>query len=1755
MPSSRYLKLAQTFMFATLAIMCGFEQLYAKAAIQHSETDPSSGLNRTVVYSAPISFEPNQGQASSAFHYVAHEPGLGMGLAADGIHFAMSKDRQPVSVQFIGSDKDVALSAEDPQPGKVNYLRGADPNKWQTNIPTFARVRYHELYPGIDLVFYGNGRRVEHDFVLSPGSNPREVQFKIIGARKIHVDRSGDLVLESHQATLRFNRPIAYQNKGSRKTAVTANYRVRGTRVSFQIGDYDRSLPLVVDPVLTYATYLGGSTSESNSFIAIDALGSAYVSGMTWSADFPTTGAAAYRNCNCSANYPSDLFVTKFSADGSALVYSTYLGGSDYDQTFGIAVDSAGRAIVVGRTSSQDFPLIPSGQTFPEGGGGNRTHGFIATLNATGTALAYSHLFGGSYDDLATAVAVDSHNNVYVGGLTDSTDFSVTPGTMSSGASGYPISNIAVRKYDTTGAVSLSVIVPANGLSSDPWANHFTVNGIAGDTNGNIYLAGSATNGFPTTASSFQPTLAATPNSQNTNAYVAKMANDGARFTYATYIGGRGPDTVAGLAVDANGNAYAAGFATSSNFPTTPGSFQPTMPGSGTPCCMPFVTKLNAAGSQLLYSTFLSSSSPSFLGYTNIAGIGIDSSGDAYVAGDTNSGGWPLVNPIQSVPATGGSTNPTPRTAFVSELDPNGATLLFSTYLSGSNGDNASGIVVDGSGTPYITGTTFDQDFPVTAQAYQKTVVPPPANTQPGHIFVAKLNLSTPAGAVCFSSAPLYFGNVALGSSANSAETITNCGNGPLNIASITVTGNGNSDFSQTNTCSATLQPTSTCKVTVTFSPTATIVYGSSISESATLTVTSNASIGTSKLPVSGTAAEPLVQVMQTPIYPQLIGTTAPTSAVVGIENSGSAELKVSSATLSQTSTDFKIVSNYCTTLPLGVVYPGQNCGIQISFTPTQAGTRTATLTVTDNAPDSPQVISLSGEGLASYPVPTINFITPQGVAAGSADTPLAIAGSNFFPNSVIRINGVDHTTSYFSNGMLNTTIAASEIGKMSENAVTVFTPSSAAGTDGGTSNSVPLIAYLSVPISAADLVFDPYTRLLWASIPSEGRSNQNMIVSIDPTTGAVGTPSPIGNEPWAEALSDDGQFLYVGLRGDYAIQRVKLSSVNKDIKIPLPIWQFLSAPEYPFDIKVVPGSPHSVAVSMFVQASPPYGGVAVFDDSTMRGSIINENPDIFEVSNIAFLRDPSKLYGVNNGGLSSGFYVIDLGANGISKNSLVTVSAQFYTPFVSDGNFFYTGSSTVLDATGGAIANYNNPLYPSAVVPDSPLGRTYFLNSNSTVAAYSQTSQQEVGTLNFGDSFNASGLTRWGSDGFAMRIFNNNSSISQIDQILLFRSSLAHPSPGPNPVPAVTSVSPASSPVGASNFVATVTGSGFVAGAVVLWNGAERSTTFVSATQLKAYIPMSDVAVATTANVSVANPPSGGGQSNTVSFAVVGNGPLLQLSSTSVSFAPQVNGTASAVQVVTVTNTGTANLQISVITNTGDFSNSSNCSAPIAPSSSCTISITFTPTAAGVRNGSVVITSNANGSPQSISVTGTGTDLQISGSGSGPISATVTSGETATYNLSLISASGFAGAVTFSCAGAPQYSTCIVNPSSVNLAANGTTAVTVTVNTSQTVTALVTTRSPVFFAGIGLVGLFSLLPIARKRKQLRKQLLQPMFVFLAALGLAIGGMVACGGGGGNTPPPSTTTVNKVAPGTYVLTLSATSGSTVRTVKLNLTVQ
>lgn len=696
----------QTFLLYLGLILTQVHTPYAIAQVRRGKNREASP--RTVLASQgklPLSFEANQGQTDSSVKFLSRGPGYTLFLTATE---AVLRLRQTANLpdlskrtaletetalrmRLLGSNPSAQVTGREELPAKSNYFLGNDPRQWRTNVATYAKVRYEGVYPGIDLVYYGNQRALEFDFIVAPGSDVTAIEISFQGADQLAVEEQGHLSLQVEGAQMILRHPALYQQFDGVRKEVAGGYRLLGPdKIGFQVGDYDPTEPLIIDPVfLLYSTYLGGFDLDEGWDIAVASDGSIFLTGQTNSLNFPTKAPLSVGGGFARG---FDAFVLKLNAAGSALVYSTYLGGGGSDLGQGIAVDAQGNAYVTGRTASRDFPQVNALQT--DFGGGVIGDVFVSKLNPAGSQLVYSRYIGGSDDEAGNAIAVDSAGNAYITGFTRSLNFPTANPSQSFFRGGS--ADAFLTKLNAAG----NLFVFSTFLGGSQADNSF---GLDVDASGNAYLTGSTESpDFPAFAN-LQPGFGGL-----SDAFVGRFDSSG-ELLFLTYLGGSSRDEGRGIVAKDPGNVYVAGFTASADFPTV--RAPQSVFGGGTEDA--FVAKLNlvslSAGNALPYSTYLGGS-----GADSARDITLDGSGNIYVTGFTDSLDFPLAGAFQTSPGGNGD-------AFVTKLDftSNFVVLPYSTYLGGTATDIGLGIAVDASRNAYVTGWTESGNFPITVGSLQ----------------------------------------------------------------------------------------------------------------------------------------------------------------------------------------------------------------------------------------------------------------------------------------------------------------------------------------------------------------------------------------------------------------------------------------------------------------------------------------------------------------------------------------------------------------------------------------------------------------------------------------------------------------------------------------------------------------------------------------------------------------------------------------------------------------------------------------------------------------------------------------------------------------------------------------------------------------------------------------------------------------------------------------------------------------------------
>jgi uncharacterized protein (TIGR03437 family) len=717
----------------------------------------ASTPRRELLHKLPLRFEENQTPGNpDGTRFTARGSNFVMSLAPDRSLLDWTDPSQKqsktshVRTRLLNANPDARMEPEERLPGFSNYFVGS-PELWRTDVTGFGRIRHHDVYPGIDLVFHGEEGRLEYDFVIGPHADPSAIRLELSGHRALRIASDGDLIVSTGSGDIRWKKPRIFQDAGA--TPVSGRFVIsRNRTVRFELGNYDHDRMLVIDPVLSYATYLGGSNEDAARGIGRDSAGNIYIAGYTNSSNMPTASAVQpnFGGRTAAVFLPGDGFIAKFSPAG-ALLYLTYIGGSRDDYITAIAVDAAGDAYVTGATTSLDFPVV---NPFQSRFGGASTgvpfstgDAFVTKVNPTGNKLIYSTYLGGSQDDAGLAIAIDSTGSAYVTGATISGNFPVMGAnggfpfpSGNRGSGGQAIANCQtctgpfwdpgdafVTKLDPTGSQLVFSTYLGGGNDDVAWS-------LALDSSNDVYVAGcTLSSNFPVTKGAAQTHYAGDTTINPTylgNGFVAEFNPTGSALVYATFVGGTGDNCVTAIAVDSTGAAYVTGSTDATDLPVTTGALQATFGGYASnqiPVTVKqdigdaFVGKLAPGGATFVYMTYLG-------GSKNDAGtaIAVDAGGTAYVGGFTNSANFPLAGtPVQG---TFGGYSGThfglniQGDAFLALVNPTGTTLLFSTFLGGNYDDGIGGLVLDGTGGVYLAGGTCSPNFPATANAFQPSL-------------------------------------------------------------------------------------------------------------------------------------------------------------------------------------------------------------------------------------------------------------------------------------------------------------------------------------------------------------------------------------------------------------------------------------------------------------------------------------------------------------------------------------------------------------------------------------------------------------------------------------------------------------------------------------------------------------------------------------------------------------------------------------------------------------------------------------------------------------------------------------------------------------------------------------------------------------------------------------------------------------------------------------------------------------------------
>jgi len=1080
-----------------------------QASMTTSRPDSASQARVQASYlSLPLSFEPNVGQAhrksgpgflSRGSGYSIYLTGSGATLALRHPHVSRRRSDIPtvLRMQLVNGNPNAAMAALDRQPGKSNYFIGDDPSKWLTNVAHYGRVAARAVYPGIDLIYHGNQGQLEYDFEITPGASPRVIRMALEGAQSASINAQGDLVVRVDGGKVLFRAPVAYQETSSGRHVVPSSYRVTKGQIRFRVAKYDKRQPLVIDPTLAYSTYIGGSSIDGANAIAVAPDNTAFVAGETFSSDFPPVHPVE------GFIGGEDAFVAKISTDGSTLLYSTYLGGSVYTYATAIAVDTFGDAYVAGATDSPDYPATPlvfdtlCGSDGKCGASYNLNgltvfNGFVTELNSAGSGLSYSSFIGGYQETEANAIFVDGAHNAYITG-----EIGPPIPWQQNGPAGYfPIDH---GFQSANGGAADAFVLKVDATASDALYSSYLGGadedigyGVTADSGENAYVTGltystpSDVPPFPISAGALQTTYGGSG-----DAFLVKVDTTGsgaASLVYSSYLGGSGLDQAKGIALDSNADTYITGTITSTasslGFAVPAGAYQSDCALDSLSQCEGdvFVAKMNPAKSgaaSMLYFTYLGGAGADG-GYA----IALDPSDNVYVTGTTVSTNFPVTSGVFQTQYGGGDAD-----AFVAKMTLGGkgtSDLDYSSYLGGTNTDTGNGIAVDIDGSAYVAGQTCSEDFPI-ANALQSA---PNGNCD---AFVTKV--STQPG-IALTPAGLIFPTQNVGTTSQSQSITLSNADTAVTISSITITG----PFAETNTCGSSVAADSTCAITVTFTPTASGV------QKGTVTLTDSAPGSPQTINLTGSTSSVTLSSSTLAFGSQAIGVTSPPQTVT-LTNNGTTALTISSVAVSGQFSESSSDNGDCTKAPL---QPTTNCVITVVFGPVVAGASIGALTITDNAAGSPQVVLLTGTGLAEPAVTlspnTLSFAS-QIVNTTSAAQVVTITNTG---TASLTVSGVAVSGPFAETNTCTAAVAPSALCTVS----VTFTPTAGGGALGTltvTDNaaSSPQLVSLTGTGAAAPIVSLTPATLTFAN-QDLGTTSSPQLITLKNTGGAALTVSSV---------------------------------------------------------------------------------------------------------------------------------------------------------------------------------------------------------------------------------------------------------------------------------------------------------------------------------------------------------------------------------------------------------------------------------------------------------------------------------------------------------------------------------------------------------------------------------------------------------------------------------------------------------------------
>ena len=1024
----------------------------------------------------PLSFEANQGQVDPQVKYLARGEGYTLFLTSGAAVLGLRGSGAGTPTQWVqlilqGANTTPAIAGEEQLIGRSNYFVGSDSSKWKSNLPTFSRVRYQQVYPGVDVIYYGRQGRLENDFEVNPGINPKVISWRLEGAENVRVGPGGDLVLQVGENQVRLQQPRAYQLEGDQQREIPVRYRVHGQNVGFELGNYNHHQKLVIDPVLTYSTYLGASGGETAYSVALDATGNVYLTGITASTTFPVA-SSAFQTTNAG---DGDIFVAEFNSTATGLLFSTFLGGTGIDSPTEILLSSSGNLFIVGSTTSNNFPTtpIPSGtpptedQYYQPDYAGNQD-AFLTEMKPDGSGLIYSRYIGGAGAEFGTAVALDAAGDAFVVGSTKSPDFPTRNPIQLGNVGQY---DAFVTEVSPTGKLVYSTYL--GGALNDYGT------GIGVDGSGNVIVSGyTYSSDFPT-QDALQSAL-----SGGADLFVSKFTPGSNALLFSTYLGGTGIDRSSAMVLDASGNIYLTGDTQSATFPVTANAYQFTLAGVDNA----FLAKLDSTGSVLVFSTLFGG------GATDQAtALTRDSAGNVYITGFTQSSNFPLLNPFQNILGIAGAGNcgssnliNVPNNlcsdAFVTKFTPSGVP-VFSSFLGGSGNDSGQAIAVDAAGAIYVVGGTASPNFPTTYNAYQWQYLG--ANNS-SNAFLTKISPND-APSLALSPQQINFGSEPLQSASSPVTvTLTNMGNAALSISSISTSG----DFTQTNNCGAFVAGgAGTCSIQIVFTP-------SSVGlQTGQITINDNSGTGVQGISVTGNGVLSGGSLIFTPskltFGAQTVGTTSANQSAVLLNNGNRA---VTITNISLLSSSFAQTNNCGINFPTtpATLNAGQSCSLSVNFTPSASGNVTGSLSVTSNAVNGNTTLPVSGTGSSVISLSSNSRSQVLAIGTQTAQFTITASGpSTIRPKSIVlRCSG--GAVCNFS----STSISPGESSTVTVSGLSESTANPFSFTVTGTSNEQTANLALSVFFADFSLTATP------SGTTVRSGNSATYTVSISPTNG-----------------------------------------------------------------------------------------------------------------------------------------------------------------------------------------------------------------------------------------------------------------------------------------------------------------------------------------------------------------------------------------------------------------------------------------------------------------------------------------------------------------------------------------------------------------------------------------------------------------------------------------------------------------------------